>query len=298
MKLVQVLMSTYNGEKYLVEQLQSLSSQQGVEVSILVRDDGSSDNTTAILEEWSKKGALTWYTGSNLGPARSFVHLLCDAPEADYYAFCDQDDVWMPDKLFRAVSALESQSGIYKTYIGSALLTDSGMNVNGRMPFDYKFTLGEAVVTNPATGCTMLFNRELRNYIRKNPPQVLKMHDEWVYKVCLFLGGDIFVDREPCIYYRQHGNNAVGACEPAAKAMIRRFRTLFAHGRSRSTTLCELRRLYKADIPEDNIIYLDRVYHYSRSFMGRFALFSLPGLSAPSFSTLFNFYIAVILGKF
>ena len=99
MDKVVVLLSTYNGEKFLEEQLRSLQGQIGVDVTVLVRDDGSTDNTHAILDEWSKNGFLSWYTGPNLGPAKSFLDLLCNAPDADYYAFCDQDDVWHKDKV-------------------------------------------------------------------------------------------------------------------------------------------------------------------------------------------------------
>ena len=107
---VTILMSTYNGEDFLEEQLQSLLSQQDVETHILVRDDGSTDRTRDILDHWQDAGKLTWYGGDNLGWAMSFMHLLIHAqPDADYYAFCDQDDIWLPDKLSRAVSMIEQQ---------------------------------------------------------------------------------------------------------------------------------------------------------------------------------------------
>lgn len=295
---VVVLLSTYNGEKYLEKQLLSLQGQTGVDVTVLVRDDGSTDNTHAILDEWSKKGFLSWYTGPNLRPAKSFMDLLCNAPDSDYYAFCDQDDVWLPDKLHRAVQSLRSCEGEYKLYLSSAILVDSSLNIIGELPLNYKFTAGEAVVTNPAMGCTMLFNSNLKKLIEKYPPKLFEMHDEWVYKVCLFMNGTIYADKESRIYYRQHGNNVIGAEEPFFKGLARRLGVLFTKGRSRSGTLCEIYRLHKSVMPKENAEILEKVHAYAASWSGRFGLLGISGLSAPSSLTMLNFYMAVLLGKF
>lgn len=298
MDKVVVLLSTYNGEKFLEEQLRSLQGQIGVDVTVLVRDDGSTDNTHAILDEWSKNGFLSWYTGPNLGPAKSFLDLLCNAPDADYYAFCDQDDVWLSDKLHRGVQALRSCNGDYKLYFTPAILVDSSLNIIGELPLNYKFTMGEAVVTNPATGCTMLFNSNLKKLVAMYPPQVIGMHDEWVYKVCLFMNGTIYADKESRIYYRQHGNNVVGAKEPFLKGFARHFALLFAKGGSRSGALCEIYRQYKSIMPKENADILETVHAYATSWSGRLGLLGVPGLSAPSSLTMFKFYMAVLFGKF
>ena len=109
-KEICVLLSTYNGEKYLREQLDSLVCQENVELKILIRDDGSKDSTLQILKEYSKKDArITYFVGNNVGPAQSFFDLIIKSPDADYYAFCDQDDVWDKDKLEIAVGFLEKE---------------------------------------------------------------------------------------------------------------------------------------------------------------------------------------------
>ena len=108
MRNILVLMSTYNGEKYLKEQIDSILAQKNVEVTIRVRDDGSTDGTIRILEEYQKCGKLNWYSSTNMGPAKSFLDLVYNAPlKYDYYAFCDQDDYWKEDKLYKAIERLE-----------------------------------------------------------------------------------------------------------------------------------------------------------------------------------------------
>lgn len=107
-KTVAVLMATYNGERFLREQLDSLLNQKDVTVKILVRDDNSKDSTVSILEEYKSKSLLQWYTGEHLGVEKNFLDLLRHAPEADYYAFCDQDDVWDDNKLSVAINHLRN----------------------------------------------------------------------------------------------------------------------------------------------------------------------------------------------
>ena len=121
MKRVNVLLSSYNGEAFIEEQLQSVAAQEGVTTNIIVRDDGSTDGTRDILDRWQESGKLTWYGGDNIGWSDSFMHLLVHAPEADYYAFCDQDDIWMPDKLKVAVEHLERHPDTPTLYCSNLL---------------------------------------------------------------------------------------------------------------------------------------------------------------------------------
>ena len=121
-------MSTYNGETYLREQLDSILAQDIQEapinayLKILVRDDGSSDGTVGILEDYKRKypGVVDYYTGENMRTARSFWHLLRNAPDSDYYAFSDQDDFWLSGKLSRAVKILNGMRKSDSTTTGSS----------------------------------------------------------------------------------------------------------------------------------------------------------------------------------
>lgn len=109
-KSVQVVMSTYNGEKYLKEQIDSILSQEGVDVRLYIRDDGSSDRTTDILASYQEHKNVKIEKGNNLGFAKSFLTALDECDEADYYAFSDQDDVWEKDKLSTAIQSINTPS--------------------------------------------------------------------------------------------------------------------------------------------------------------------------------------------
>lgn len=103
-----VLMSTYNGARFIREQLDSILDQTGeFELDLWVRDDGSTDGTKDILNDYESRGLLRWYTGENLGPAQSFLDLVRRTLGYDWYAFADQDDFWMPEKLSWALETLE-----------------------------------------------------------------------------------------------------------------------------------------------------------------------------------------------
>lgn len=222
MKLI-VMLSAYNGEAYIREQLDSLLVQTLQGVEILVRDDGSTDGTCEILEEYAKRGALRWYAGSNLGPSRSFWRLLQDAPEADFYAFCDQDDVWDANKLEIAVSALTrldaSKPALYcgDVRVGDAKLGVLSEHMVRPAPTDYP----QALLRNLAPGCTFVFNRAARELLRRYDAERLglELHDWTAYQVVACFGRVVY-DPAPHMSYRQHGGNAIGANRTTARAWL------------------------------------------------------------------------------
>ena len=222
MKLI-VMLSAYNGEAYIREQLDSLLAQTLQGVEILVRDDGSNDGTRTILAEYADRGALKWYAGANLGPARSFWRLLQDAPEADFYAFCDQDDVWDADKLeiaLRALGGLDASEPAL--YCGDVRVADEALRVlRGHMvrpcPADYP----HALLRNLAPGCTFVFNRAARELLRRYDVERLgiELHDWTAYQVVACFGRVVY-DPAPHMSYRQHGGNAIGANRTTARAWL------------------------------------------------------------------------------
>ena len=128
---INVLLSTYNGELYIAEQLDSLLRQTVIDnMKIIIRDDGSTDSTLKIIEEYkSKNSNIIFYRGENLKPAKSFWHLLQNCDEADYFAFCDQDDVWDEDKLEVAINQLKEHDDVPALYFSDARVVDSELNL-------------------------------------------------------------------------------------------------------------------------------------------------------------------------
>ncbi len=208
---VTVVMATFNGEQFLKEQIDSLVRQKGVKVYILVRDDGSTDNTIDILNEYQTKGILKWYTGEHLGVQKGYLDLLKHAPETEYYAFSDQDDVWDDDKLLIAINELgKLPKDKPSIYYCSQRLVDENLNLlSTHIISNNRSGHANYLISNVA-GCTAVFNRTLLEAINSANPDFILMHDSWVFKVCLALGGNYVADSSAHISYRQHVNNVAG----------------------------------------------------------------------------------------
>ena len=219
---VAILLSTFNGERFLREQLESLLGQTHGHWVLYWRDDGSSDETRDVLQEFATRagqGRCVELAGrpGNLGPAESFYSLLRevsgDLASGDAVAFADQDDVWLPEKLERALTALAtvpaSEPALYcaRQMLVSADLAPIGLSVLPRVPAGFP----AALTQNVATGCTILLNRPAARLVASSRPSPAALHDWWCYLVVMAAGGRLLQDPEPVILYRQHGGNAVGA---------------------------------------------------------------------------------------
>ncbi len=207
---VQVLMSTYNGERFLEEQMESLLAQSWKNLEILIRDDGSTDSTMQILERYCMKYPnIQVFVGENIGVAKSFFELLQES-DGDFVAFCDQDDVWLEHKVEAAITVLKEEQGP-ALYCGGKTLVDSSlkpMEKQNRERLAPGF--GNAVVECICTGCTAVLNRKLIDIMKVRLPEHAILHDWWSYLVAAYVGKVIY-DPEAYILYRQHGKNVVGA---------------------------------------------------------------------------------------
>ena len=211
MKKVQVFLSTYNGEKYLQEQIESLLQQKGVQISILVRDDGSTDCTLRILEKYKEVEKIDFYTGYNVGYAKSFLDLVKQDVHADYYAFCDQDDVWLPEKLNVAIKQIErfqeDSEKIPALYASALQRVDQNLNLLPLQNFkNLRLTLGAEFTRHRLAGCSFVFNNQLRDILRK-AENIECSHDRLTTILCLACGGKIFFDKNSYILFRRHGSN-------------------------------------------------------------------------------------------
>lgn len=220
---VVVLLSTYNGEKYLEEQLDSLVSQKDIDAELLVRDDGSADGTVGILDRWQADGKLSWYTSANLGPGKSFMHLLETAEEGNYYAFCDQDDVWLPDKLRITMDKMHAvelvnpgkpviiHTDMYVVDERLNIIHDSFWRSSGLRP-DILRTFSYLCICNSVNGCTILMNNAAREIIlKKSVEHDVMIHDVISALTVAYYGGVIDYVDVPTVLYRQHSSNVVGA---------------------------------------------------------------------------------------
>lgn len=215
---VSILLATYNGAAYLPEQLESIAAQRGdIAWTLLWRDDGSSDGTPALLDAFGQRGgAVRRVTepAGRAGAARSFLALLAAAPESDGYAFCDQDDVWLPDKLERAMRALSAApAGRPAIYCGRQRLVDAALRPIGFSPLPRRpLGFSNALVQNVVTGCTAVLNPAARRLLLAAPAiPAGSMHDWWCYLLVTGAGGMVIFDPEPAMLYRQHGANVVGS---------------------------------------------------------------------------------------
>lgn len=227
MKSVLVLMSVYNGQAYIKQQVDSILSQKFVDVNILVRDDCSKDDTINILKEYNDD-RIEIVTGQNQGFAESFSTLLKLASEKsnyDYYAFADQDDVWMDDKLISAIKILSEieDSNIPCGYCSNSTLVDTNLQFMRLMHNrEIKLTKERALIQNIATGCTMLFNyAAVKCYVDYRPTKIV-VHDYLMFLICIYIGRFVY-DPESHIKYRQHSNNQIGS-----KSLFGRMKRRFA----------------------------------------------------------------------
>ena len=225
MATVAILVSTYNGEKFLSEQLDSLLAQSGVEAEIFVRDDGSSDGTAEILKGYEKRCSnFHAEFGRNLGVGNSFMNLLYSVPDTfDYYAFSDQDDIWDKEKISEAIKLIVERGALL--YASNQKCTDKDGNTQ-ELRYDVARHIhtapAEIISRNMVSGCTMVFpNRffKLLTAEDKRPSEALlknRIHDVWLAMVASLYDGIVY-DERAFIRYRQHENNVVGAYEGGRK---------------------------------------------------------------------------------
>lgn len=222
--LVAILLCTYNGARFLAEQLDSLEAQTHQNWVIVASDDGSTDQTREILQQYQAKwppGKLMIRSGPQKGFCQNFLSLACD-PEikSDYYAFCDQDDVWLPAKLEVALTnIITNQSpNVPYLYCGRTKYVNENLKPCGMSPlFVFPPSFRNALVQSIAGGNTMVFNLAAKLLIEKVGVVNVPSHDWWLYQLISGVEGEVFYDREPQLLYRQHefalvgGNNSFPA---------------------------------------------------------------------------------------
>lgn len=302
---ITILLSTYNGAKYLREQIDSILAQDNIkDINVLARDDGSSDGTQDILEEYAKNNKnFSWYQGENVRPARSFWDLLCKTEDSDFYAFADQDDVWDHDKVKIAYESIKDfDQSKPALYIGDVRTVDGELNllsphmVERGIPFDYP----HALIKDLCPGCTQLFNKATRDLAVIYDPVKYNMyiHDWTIYLIATCFGS-VYFDEEPHMSYRQHGKNVMGANKNGLRKIFDKLKKgndpIFVGQRKRYAFSME--DCYGHLMNEDNLRYSHMMGHYTEDKKLKRAILKEPAFKSKGIQYLY-FKHRVRVGKF
>ena len=293
-------MSTYNGEKYLREQLNSFIAQDCFsQVKVLIRDDGSTDGTFEILREYADKYNFEIIKGQNIGVNASMCELfsLCDL-SCQYFALSDQDDVWLPDKLGKAVKELANYNKQCAMFASASIITDSclktiGVSMRAKKGSSYY----NAVVQNICPGHTQVFSKPLMIELRDTDPSEISVIDHWIYLLASSLGKIIFSEK-PTVLHRQHGNNAVGYnINPIKKTISRIKRVHFKEADRITIQLNYFLNRFQGRIPAE---YENEAIRFlnSRTLFQRIKYSLTTKLFRQSFIDNILFRILFVLGKY
>lgn len=268
---VLVLMSTWNGERFLKAQLDSIFGQSfDGQIHLLVRDDGSNDSTLTLLDSYQGK-SITVVRGVNIGAKASFLELMRMALDFDssYYALSDQDDVWCPNKIATAVNSIKHLK-VPALYCGSVELVDQDLSHLSKYIHPEHHSFESTLLCNYVTGCTTVFNRMLLERIRfpLNAGHIM-MHDWWLGLIASSFG-DVFYDNNSHIKYRQHGNNHIGIVTGIG-GLIRRLKSCFLPNTvpSRITQAKMFENAYGSELPDLTRNVLSGFIQYSGTPLGR-----------------------------
>lgn len=215
--VVGILLCTFNGERYLREQLDSFMAQTHEDWRLFVSDDGSTDSTLGILEAYQRVlgDRLTVMQGPRKGFGQNFLSLIRNtAVTADTYAFSDQDDIWLPNKLERSIASLARlRTRGPQLYCSRTRLIDNDGAVTGQTPlFSKRPSFRNALVQSLAGANTMLINEAARQLLSRTPEDVSVVAHDWLaYILVTGCGGEVVYDPIPSVLYRQHAGNLIGA---------------------------------------------------------------------------------------
>ncbi|MBW3096902.1 glycosyltransferase family 2 protein [Pseudohoeflea sp. DP4N28-3] len=229
LQTVTVLLAVRNGERFLPDQLASLQAQSWPSIDVIAGDDGSEDRTPQIIQAFAKswtRGRVHWQAGPKKGFAENFRHLITTADiRGEYVAFCDQDDLWRPDKLANAIAHLEKEPATLPALYCARTEAFSETGHRALSPlFSRPPSFENAMVQSIAGGNTMVMNRAAFELVRESARRTdFVSHDWWCYLMVTGHGGVVHYSPQADVFYRQHAHNLVGANNslPARLARLR-----------------------------------------------------------------------------
>lgn len=225
------MLSSYNGEKYIGQQIESIVNQINIDcVDILIRDDGSIDRTKTIIKDYIKNGySIRLIDGQNVGFVASFLELIDYSfglkEKYDYYLLSDQDDVWKDNKISAGIASFENDSNVL-LYCSSSLPVNENLE-----PIKYKekkirINPYNSIIQNISAGHTYIFKETLLNIIKHSDPRKIYAHDSYIFTISCLLG-KVYYDETPRVLYRQYSNNQLGTSNKGfCKYLKERFKRL------------------------------------------------------------------------
>lgn len=302
MEKVVVMMSTYNGEKYLKPQIESILTQNGVKVHLVIRDDGSTDATRDILEEYcSKFRNITLYKGENVGYIKSFMWLVAKVgvEKNTYYAFSDQDDIWDNQKLKAAVDMINTEKReIPVMYYSDLNVVDKdGAFIRKANTWEGNIDKYKISVFIGIRGCTMVYNYHLQSLLQQYSPEKISGHDTYI-ALLAFWAGHVVYDSNAYINYRQTGENL----SITGKSSFDRLKKNFLYVKKRLTVRAHIHENNAKEIIKgyENIIDVENlkvVAYYRNSLASKIKL--LKKKEYFQFSLLIRLFnlLFIIIGK-
>ncbi len=296
---IAVIMSSYNGEQCIERQLNSIFSQKNVDVLVFVRDDGSVDGTINILEKYKKNYKNFFFEkGNNVGWQQSFMLALENAPEADFYAFSDQDDFWFDDKLSVAVSLLKLRNCDKPILFHcNKLTTDENLAPLPKQVQRLSKPLNRknALVQEYVQGCSVVMNRKAKELVLRNRPKATIPHDFWCALIC-YLFGEIIYNNDPYFYHISYGTNASGEGH-LWRSRWSRFKRFFSNEPLYHLPIRELIEGYDDLLLESDKKFINQVKNYKKSFFIKLKLLGSFEFRRKSFIGTLSLKISILLNK-
>lgn len=303
---VAILLAVYNGGTYLREQLDSIAAQTHPDWHLIASDDGSCDDSREILADFARHHPLTCLDGPGQGGAANFMSLIRRAADhvapGHWLAFCDQDDVWLRDRLSRGIAALGAMDGtrpaLYcsRTWITDAALDNRRLSAPRPLPLCFR----NALVQNVAPGNTILLNPAAADLVETAAEQAgtVVVHDWWIYQLVTGAGGQVVHDDTPTLLYRQHGVNQIGANDTGAAQLRRIWQLLRGSFRDwNETNIRALSRLERHLAPENRQVLRDFARMRQDALPARLTALRQLGLYRQSRASTLALWLSVVLKR-
>jgi glycosyltransferase involved in cell wall biosynthesis len=296
---IAIIMSAFNNEKYIQEQIDSILNQERVSIQLWIRDDGSTDRTLSIIRElYGQDDRITIKTGKNLGARESFFEALftCDL-QCDYIGFSDADDVWISNKIRHSIDLLSASSSDGPIAVATRVhVVDENLNHIGYTTGPKRgFSFSNALVETVATGATIVMNKSALSLIRSARPGYAVMHDAWIYLVITAFGKLIYSEL-PTSHYRQHAANVFGTSHTLRhknKLRFRRLREVSPYRRQAH----EFSRLFGSSLSNALRQTLENYLSYPKNFMGRIKFAIFPDVVKQNAGADVFMRLLILLGK-